>query len=267
MNDAFILGRYIETGSWIHKIDPRAKITAMVLYCLVILITDDLVSYGFVTVFSILMLLSSKIPLRTYVKAMRPLRFLMLFIFLFHLLFTKGGTALFSLGMLEVYSEGCILACTTVWRMGMLVSFTAILTFTTTPNKLAQGLEDVMKPLGWVGLSPERLTLMISLALRFIPTIFEETEKIIKAQASRGADIKELPWLEKGKMLVSLLVPVTVSAFRRAEDLVHSMESRGYVLDAPKTRYHRLNWSRMDSLFLFLFLLLFLLVISGGIWL
>ncbi|WP_313787489.1 energy-coupling factor transporter transmembrane component T [Paenibacillus larvae] len=155
------------------------------------------------------------------------------------------------------------MACTTVWRMGMLVSFTAILTFTTTPNKLAQGLEDVMKPLGWVGLSPEKLTLMISLALRFIPTIFEKTEKILKAQASRGADIKELPWVEKGKMLVSLLVPVTVSSFRRAEDLIHSMESRGYVLGAPKTRYHRLNWSRNDSLFLASFLLLVFLVISG----
>ncbi|ARF68086.1 cobalt transporter [Paenibacillus larvae subsp. pulvifaciens] len=267
MNDAFILGRYIETGSWIHRMDPRAKITAMVLYCIVILVTDDPASYGLVTVFSILMLLSSKIPLSTYVKAMKPLRFLMLFIFLFHLLFIKDGTALFSLGVAEVHSGGLILACTTVWRMGMLVSFTAILTFTTTPNKLAQGLEDVMKPLGWVGLSPEKLTLMISLALRFIPTIFEETEKILKAQASRGADIKELPWVEKGKMLVSLLVPVTVSSFRRAEDLVHSMESRGYVLGAPKTRYHRLNWSRNDSLFLASFLLLVFLVISGGIWL
>ncbi|WP_313778231.1 CbiQ family ECF transporter T component [Paenibacillus larvae] len=97
MNDAFILGRYIETGSWIHRMDPRAKITAMVLYCIVILVTDDPDSYGLVTVFSILMLLSSKIPLSTYVKAMKPLRFLMLFIFLFHLLFIKDGTALFRL--------------------------------------------------------------------------------------------------------------------------------------------------------------------------
>lgn len=112
-------------------------------------------------------------------------------------------------------------------RMALLVSFTAILTFTTTPGLLNQGLAGVLAPLRIVGISAQRLTLMMSIALRFIPTILDETHKILKAQAARGADLKEMPWKEKGKMLVSLLVPVTVSAFRRAEELVLSMESRG----------------------------------------
>ncbi|MNW47947.1 Energy-coupling factor transporter transmembrane protein EcfT [compost metagenome] len=140
--------------------------------------------------------------------------------------------------------------------MGLLVSFTAILTFTTTPGLLNQGLSGVLKPLRRVGISSERLTLMMSIALRFIPTILDETHKILKAQAARGADLKELPWKEKGRMLVSLLVPVTVSAFRRAEELVLSMESRGYTIGAPRSEYHLLAWKGRDTWFVASYIIL-----------
>ncbi|MNN21353.1 Energy-coupling factor transporter transmembrane protein EcfT [compost metagenome] len=172
------------------------------------------------------------------------------------------GKALLQIGSWTLYSEGFSKGLITALRMFLLVSFTAILTFTTTPGLLNQGMSGVLKPLEKVGLSAERLTLMMSIALRFIPTILDETHKIVKAQAARGADLKELPWKEKGKLLVSLLVPVTVSAFRRAEDLVLSMESRGYLIGAPRSEYHLLVWRSRDTWFIFSYIVLVAVVIT-----
>lgn len=256
MRDKLLIGRSIDTGSWIHALDPRFKLAAMLLYVVVIVLVSSWPDMLITALFSILMMWSTRISFRYYLKAMKPLRFLMLFIFIVQLLTVKTGEIWFSVGSFHLYTDGLEIGLLSVLRMALLVSFTAILTFTTTPGKLNLGLEGVLKPLKKIGMHPERLSLMISIALRFIPTILDETHKILKAQASRGADLKELPWKDKAKMLVSLLVPVTVSAFRRAQDLIHSMESRGFVINEPRTSLYRLTWAAKDIAFIFLFIAL-----------
>ncbi|TCZ76356.1 energy-coupling factor transporter transmembrane protein EcfT [Paenibacillus albiflavus] len=261
MNNKFIIGRYIDTNSWIHKLDPRSKTIAMMLYVITIITSDSLYDVILISFVSFAIMLSTRIPLSTYLRAVRPLRFLILYIMIFHLLFTQSGQAVFTWGWIHITSNGLWKGLFAGWRMAMMISFTAMLTFTTTPNRLTQGLESVLYPLKLFRVSPERITLMLQIALRFIPTIFSETHRIIKAQASRGADLKELPWKAKGKMIISLLLPVTVSAFRRADDLVNSMESRGYELGATRSKYHTLSWSNNDSLLLMIFILLIALII------
>ncbi|SEU29908.1 energy-coupling factor transporter transmembrane protein EcfT [Paenibacillus sp. NFR01] len=253
MNERLLLGRSIETGSWVHKLDARAKLTGMLLYVAVILLSHSWPAMALLAAFSVLVMLSTKIPLKYFWKAAKPLRYLMFFIFIVQLISVKSGSAYFTLGSFSLHAGGFRLAAFSVIRMFFLITFTAILTFTTTPGKLNQGLEGLLSPFKKLGLSPDRITLMIGIALRFIPTILEESQIILKAQASRGADLKELPLKEKAQMLISLLVPVIASAFRRAQDLIYSMESRGFLIDAPRSRYHRLRWGGADTFFVALF--------------
>lgn len=256
MNDRLLLGRSIETGSWVHKLDARAKIIGMILYLVVILLSHSWMAMALLAVFSIAVMASTRISLKYFVKAAKPLRYLMLFIFVVQALTVKEGDAVFSIGSFSLHEGGLRLAAFSVIRMFFLITFTALLTFTTKPAKLNRGLEGILTPFKKLGLSPERITLMISIALRFIPTILDESQIIMKAQASRGADLKELPLKEKGRMLVSLLVPVISSAFRRAQDLVYSMEARGFRMDAPRSRYHRLRWGWADTVFVAMFIIM-----------
>lgn len=256
MNDKLLLGRSIETGSWVHKLDARAKITGMLLYVAVILLSRSWMAMALLALFSIAVMISTRIPLKYFLKAAKPLRYLMLFIFIVQLLSVKEGSVWLSIGSLSLYDGGLRLGSFAVIRMLFLITFTALLTFTTTPGKLNQGLEGILSPFKKLGLSPDRITLMLSIALRFIPTILDEAQIIMKAQASRGADLNELPLKEKGRMLVSLLVPIITSAFRRAQDLVYSMEARGFRMDAPRSQYHRLRWGAADTIFIMLFVVM-----------
>lgn len=256
MRDKLLIGRMIHTDSWVHQLDPRAKITAMLAYVILIILAGSWPAMSCLIVFSLAIMLLTRIPLKIYWKATKPLRILMIFIFILQCITFKEGVELLSIGGWSLYLGGVLQGLLSVTRMALLVSFTALLTFTTSAGQLNQGLESMLSPFRRLGFSPERLTLMISIALRFIPSILEETQQILKAQASRGADLRELPWKEKGKMLVSLLVPVTVGAFRRAEDLVQAMEARGYRLGQPRSQYYALTWRTQDWLFITLFLLM-----------
>lgn len=274
MSERLLIGRTIDTGSWVHRIDPRAKMVAMMLYVVIIILSNTWLEMACVVLFSISIIALTRIHIKYFIRAAKPLWVLMLFIFIVQVIKVddKNGPILMSIGSWNMYVEGFKLGLFAVLRMIFLISFTAILTFTTTPGRLNQGLEGVLKPLKLVRVSPDRFTLMISIALRFIPTILEETQIILKAQASRGADVRELPWKEKGKMLVSLLVPVTVGAFRRAEDLVHSMESRGFRMGEPRTKFHRLVWRKRDTVFLSFFIIMLMVMVwmsgygTGELW-
>lgn len=256
MRNKLLFGRCIDTGSWVHGVDPRAKLTGMMLYLAAIVTVGSWTALGLSAAFSLAYMLSTRIPLKYYFKATKPLWVLMVFIFAVQCLTVREGAELWRIGSWALYSGGLSSGMIAAFRMGLLVSFTAILTFTTTPGLLNQGMSGVLKPLKRIGVSSERLTLMMGISLRFIPTILDETHKILKAQAARGADLQELPWKEKGRLLVSLLVPVTVSAFRRAEELVLSMESRGYTVGAPRSEYHLLSWKSRDTWFVLSYVLL-----------
>ncbi|AIQ10957.1 energy-coupling factor transporter transmembrane component T family protein [Paenibacillus durus] len=256
MNERLLLGRTIATGSWVHKLDPRSKLIGMLLYAAAILLSRSWPAMALLALFSVTVAASTRIPLKYYLKAAKPLRYLMLFIFIVQLISVKEGEVWLTLGSYSLHEEGLRLGAFAVIRTFLLVAFTALLTFTTTPARLNQGMEGILSPLRFTGLSPGRFTLMVSLALRFIPTILDEAQIILKAQASRGADLSELPLKEKGRMLVTLLVPVIAGAFRRAQDLVYSMEARGFQMDALRSRYHRLRWGWADTFFIAMFILL-----------
>lgn len=253
MRNKLLFGRSIDTGSWIHPIDPRAKLTGMVLYLIALILVDSWIPLLIAAVFSLTYMKMTLIPLKYYAKAAKPLWVLMVFIFVVQSLTVDEGKLLLEVGSVTLYAGGLTRGLISACRMALLVSFTAMLTFTTTPGILNQGLGGVLAPLKKIGISADRLTLMMSIALRFIPTILDETHKILKAQAARGADLKELPWKEKGKLLISLLVPVTVSAFRRAEELVLSMEARGFIIGEPRSEYHKLVWSTRATAFVLSF--------------
>lgn len=260
MREKLLIGRLIDTGSPVHALDPRAKLTAMLLYAAMVVAARSWPALLGLTAFSFIVMASTRIPLRTYLKAAKPLHVLMLFILIVQCLAVKGGRVLVAAGSWHVDSAGLEAGAYAVVRMVLLVSFTAMLTFTTSPGQLNQGVEGMLRPFTRIGISPERLALMTGIALRFIPAILDEAQTIMKAQASRGADLKELPWKEKARMLTALLVPVTVGAFRRAEDLTASMESRGYQLGAPRTQYRPLIWSYRDTGFVAVFVLMCLIV-------
>ena len=175
MSEKLLIGRTIDTGSWVHSLDPRAKMVAMLLYVVMIIMSNTWTEMVCMLLFSMAVIASTRIHIKYYVRAAKPLWILMVFIFVVQCLkvVDKNGIVLLSIGSWNLYLEGFRLGLFAVLRMVFLVSFTAILTFTTTPGRLNQGLEGVLKPLHWIKISPDRLTLMISIALRFIPSILE----------------------------------------------------------------------------------------------
>lgn len=261
MQARMVMGRYVAADSWIHHLDPRAKLGAMVLFLIAVILASRGLELSILTAFAVIVLLSSRVPLTRYIRAAKPLWPLMAFMFLFYTLFEHGGDIWLQWGSFRITSEGVLLGLFAAWRMFLLISFTSILTFTTTPIELNLGLESALKPLSIIGVSAQSWTMMITISLRFIPTIFQEAEKLLKAQASRGADYQDLKLIEKAKMLLTLMVPVTVGAFRRAEELVMAMEARGYVLDAKRTSLRTLQWSVRDTVFVLLFVILLSMMI------
>ncbi|MEO3945969.1 energy-coupling factor transporter transmembrane component T [Gorillibacterium sp. CAU 1737] len=248
MSNRMIMGKYINTGSWMHQLDPRAKTIAMLLFMVAVFLVRSSVDLVILAAYSVAVMATTRISFRTYARSLRPLLFLMVFIFVFHVLFDTGGSWYVDLGPVKFYSGGLQKGFLSVSRMVLFVAFTAVLTLTTPPLLLTQALESLMKPLALVGLSPRKITLMLTTSLRFIPTVFEEANKILRAQASRGMDLRDQNVLQKAKLLISLLVPVTVGAIRRASELVDSMEARGYRLHAPRSRFHELTWGWGDTL-------------------
>ncbi|MFS0727687.1 energy-coupling factor transporter transmembrane component T [Paenibacillus sp. 1P07SE] len=181
--------------------------------------------------------------------------FLLIFIFFFHLLVEDGGSRYLQLGTFAFYTGGLERGVVAASRMILFIIYAAMLTFTTQPDRLAQGLSSVLTPLSLLGVPIPRLTLMLGIALRFVPTLFEEAERLWKAQVSRGLDLRRQPLASRARLLAALLIPVSTGAFRRAMALADAMESRGYRLDMARTVYRSLGWQAADSWFLVLFAL------------
>jgi len=233
------LGRYIETDSPLHKLDPRAKVIAMFLYLAIILMMSSLYWLAITAVLTVVVLGLTRIPYQVFIRSLKPLRFLIMFIFVFPIIFHEHD-------IMDGVVQGTLMA----GRMTLFILFTAILTYTTQTARLTQGLECLLQPFRRLGVSPEKWSLMINLALRFIPTIIEEAKVVLKAQASRGVDFAERSWRAKASALIPLLVPITVNTFRRAQDLTDSMEARGFVPGMPRTSYYELVWKGQDTWFI-----------------
>lgn len=262
MNNMMIIGQYVPGNSLVHRLDPRMKITIIFLFVIIVFFANNVVSYSILTAFAIITIVITRIPFRFILKGLTPVWFLIIFTFILHLIVTKEGSVVFDLFGFKIYSGAIILGFAISLRFFLLILITSLLTLTTTPIEITDAIEDMLHPLKKIKFPVHELALMMSISLRFIPTLLQETDKISKAQASRGVDFRTGPMKERLKAIVPLLVPLFVSAFKRAEELAMAMEARGYQGGEGRTKLRQLKIDKID-----IFVLLFFLLVIAGLFL
>lgn len=260
LND-ITLGQYFPGNSILHRADPRAKLILTILYIAVVFTAKNVLSFALLGAATVFLIAISRISLRVIFRGLRPLVFVILFTALLNLFWTGGEHLVFSFWKIQVYAEGIWTAALMAFRILILISGTCvILTYTTSPIMLTDGLEQLLAPLKKLHVPVHEFSMMMTIALRFIPTLIEETDKIMAAQKSRGADFSSGSLIRRAKALIPILVPLFVSAFRRADDLAVAMECRCYRGGDGRTRMTALHYSWIDLL-----LLLFLLFLLAAI--
>lgn len=264
--DSFALGRYIPLDSIIHRLDPRAKIGAMLILLISIFIPTGFVGYAIMGAVIVMTVFLAKLSLNFVWKAMKPMLFMLVFLMIINILVLKTGTPLITLWGFTIYSDAIFQTVFIAIRLMLMIMVTTILTATTKPLDLTLGIEDLLKPMQVIKVPAHEIAMMISIALRFIPTLIEETQRIMKAQASRGVDLKEGKLKEKIMAILSLIVPLFVSAFQRAEDLANAMEARGYAPGEKRTRYKQLKMRGADYVLLGCTFALFGLMLVLWLW-
>lgn len=255
MNNSLIIGQYVPGDSLIHRLDPRTKITIIFFFVFIAFFANNVPSYATLILFSVFAMILSKVPVRFILKGLTPVWFLIIFTFILHLFVTKEGQVVFEIGAMTFYSGGIIQGFAISIRFFLLILVTSLLTLTTTPIEITDGIEDMLEPLKKIKFPVHELALMMSISLRFIPTLMQETDKISKAQASRGVDFRTGPLKERVKAVVPLLVPLFISAFKRAEELAMAMEARGYQGGENRTKLRELKITKLDAISYFIFIL------------
>lgn len=248
--DNFVLGRYLPLDSVIHRCDPRAKIGAMLIMLVAIFFPAGWIGYAIIFAAVTVVILLAKLPFSMIWKSMKPMRVMMLFLLVINILVTRTGTPLCTIGSFTVYLESVTQTLYILVRLLLMVMISTCLTATTKPLDMTMGMEDLLAPFQKIGCPSHEIAMLISIALRFIPDLITETNRIIKAQESRGVDLKEGKLKEKIMAILSLIVPLFVSAFQKAEDLANAMEARGYAPGEPRTRYKVLKMHRADYVLL-----------------
>ena len=241
------LGQYYQADSVIHKLDPRVKLIATFVFIISLFVVDNFIGYGICFLFLAVAIGLSKVPVKFMLRGMKAIMFLLIITVVFNLFLTPGET-LVSFWIFKITKEGVKLAFTMAVRLSMLIVGSSVMTLTTTPNNLTDGLESVMKPLGKIKVPVHEIAMMMSIALRFIPILLEETDKIMKAQIARGADFESGNLFKKAKSMVPLLVPLFISAFRRANDLAMAMEARCYRGGEGRTKMKPLIYKKRDAI-------------------
>lgn len=240
------LGQYYQTDSVIHKLDPRVKLVATICFIISLFVVQNWIGYLAAAIFLGIMIRLSKVPFRFIVKGMKAILFILLITAVFNLFLTPGEV-LISFWKLSITREGLQTAVMMAVRLSFLIVGSSIMTLTTTPNSLTDGLEKLMKPLKLFRVPVHEIAMMMSIALRFIPILLEETDKIMKAQIARGADFESGNLLKRAKAMVPLLVPLFISAFRRANDLAMAMEARCYRGGEGRTKMKPLIYKKRDA--------------------
>lgn len=239
------LGQYYPVDSVIHRLDPRTKLFGTLVFIVSLFLADSLIGYGIATVFLFGAIHLSRVPFKFIVRGLKTIVVLLLISVSFNLFLTPG-TVLFQIGFLKLTWEGLRMAGFMALRLIYLVIGSSIMTLTTTPNQLTDGLEKSLGFLNKVGIPVHEVSMMMSIALRFIPILLEETDKIMKAQIARGADFESGNLIKKAKSMVPLLVPLFISAFRRANDLAMAMEARCYRGGEGRTKMKPLIYKKRD---------------------
>jgi len=257
MNNDAVFGQYYEGNSPLHNADPRIKLVGVILYIVVIFLAKSIVSFALLLVSTIAMIISTGIPMKRFIKGLRPILFIMAFTAVINVFWYKGETLLIDFYFINIYLEGIINAILIALRIIILIAGTsALLTYTTTPLALTDGLESLLSPLKKLHVPVHDFSMMMTIALRFIPTLTEETSKIMNAQKARGADFSSGSLIRRAKALVPILIPLLVSAFRRAEELAEAMECRCYTGGEGRTRMNVLKAKPADFIIIILTILL-----------
>ncbi len=246
MNAGISLGQYLPGESAIHRLDPRTKIVLMIAYIVLIFLVKRLAVFLVPALLLILMLLLSRAPLSYLWSSVKPMRWLVVFMFIINLFFTKGETVWLSWWIIRITREAVLQAVFITLRLVLLVCGTSVLTLTTSPIALTDGIERLLTPLKALRFPAHELAMMMTIALRFIPTLIEETDRIKKAQMARGADFESGNLIARAKSMIPILVPLFVSAFRRADELAMAMESRCYHGGEGRTRMRELRFHAGD---------------------
>ena len=258
------LGQYFPGTSPIHKLDPRTKLIMLVVYIVALFTAVSWISYGICFAFLVAVISISKIPPKALIKGMKPMIFILVFTGVLNLFMTTGETVLVSFWGITITAEGVERAIFMVCRILMLISATFLLTYTTSPISLTDGLESLLNPLKVLHLPVHELSMMMCIALRFIPTLIEETDKIISAQKARGADFESGKLMERVKALIPILVPLFISAFRRADELATAMECRCYQGGEGRTKMKQMRYMKRDFYAYFVGILLLGATITLG---
>ena len=255
------IGQYYPADSVLHRLDPRVKLVGTLVFLISLFLFDSLIGYIVAGLFLATMIKISKVPFSFIVRGLKTIIVLMLFTVTFNLFLTEGQI-LWQWKFLKITVEGIELALFMALRLVFLIIGSSLMTLTTTPNQLTDGLETGLAPLKKLHVPVHEISMMMSIALRFIPILLEETDKIMKAQQARGADFEEGKLLDRAKALVPVLVPLFVSAFRRANDLAMAMEARCYRGGEGRTRMKPLKYTKRDRI-AYLSLVAYLVVLVG----
>lgn len=253
------IGQYYPTNSIIHKLDARVKIVGTILFMISLFLFDNLLGYLIVGVFLAVIIKLSKIKIRYMLKGLKPVMFIILFTAFLNLFFTQGEIIL-SFWIFNITKEGIKTSIFVVLRIILLIIGSSLMTFTTQPNNLTDGMEKLLSPLNHIKVPVHEFAMTISIALRFIPVLVEETDKIMKAQTARGADFEHGNIIQRIKSMTPILVPLFVSAFRRANDLAMAMEARCYTGDKGRTKMKPLKYNRNDFI-AYLVILIYILAV------
>lgn len=239
------LGQYYPAESVIHRIDPRLKIIMTLAYIITLFFVRDFVAYAFIIICLGTVIKISKVPLMYILRGMKPVFIILIFTFTLNM-FMTDGTVIVKFGFLKITEEGLYNAVFMAFRLVLLIIGSFLLTFTTKPVKLTDGIESILNPLRKIGVPAHELAMMMTIALRFIPTLLEETDKIMKAQQARGADFETGNMLKRAKNLIPILIPLFIGAFRIAQDLALAMEARCYRGGEGRTKLHELELRKRD---------------------
>ena len=250
------LGQYFPGNSVVHRLDPRTKLIAVVLYIVALFLCRFFVTYAIMFAALCLCIKLSKVPVKSIVGGLKPVLLIVIITALLNLFYTPGEHVLLKVWVLTVTLEGVYAAFFMVVRIMMLIAGTFLLTYTTSPILLTDGLEALLNPLKKIKVPVHELAMMMSIALRFIPTLIEETDKIMCAQRARGADFESGNLIQRAKALIPLLVPLFISAFRRADELAVAMECRCYRGGEGRTRLRQLKYQNIDRVALLFFIVL-----------
>lgn len=259
------IGQYVPGESFIHKLDPRIKILLSIIYIIDLFLVNSFKGYIFIMGFTLTAIIVSKVPFSYIYKGLKPIFILLIITALLNIFMTggaQGEVPLWQWKFLKVYKQGLVLAAFMIIRLVFLIIGTSLLTLTTSPIELTDGLEKLLNPFKKFGLPAHELAMMMTIALRFIPTLMDETDKIMKAQMARGADFETGNLFSRAKNLIPLLVPLFISSFRRADELAMAMEARCYRGGDGRTRMKILKLENRD----FIAITIMILLVVVSVW-